>query len=90
MFGYPALFVSGNMFAGTYRDSLFVRLPEDERAAAMKRGAKPFEPMPGRPMKEYVVVPAGIVAKPAELASWIERGLAYAARLPVKQSTRRA
>jgi hypothetical protein len=35
-------------------------------------------------MKEYVVIPASIVAKPKELAAWIERGHRYAATLPAK------
>ncbi len=79
MFGYPALFVNGNMFAGTYQDRVVVRLPEDQRT-----GHRPFEPMPGRPMREYVVVPADVVAKPASLRAWLARGLAYAATLPPK------
>ncbi len=57
MFGYPALYLNGNMFAGTFQDKIVARLSETERARAVKAGAKPFEPMPGRPMKEYVVIP---------------------------------
>lgn len=86
MFGYPALFVNGNMFAGTYQDKVVVRLAEDDRARLLKeKGARPFEPMPGRAMKEYVVVPAALVAKPASLRAWIERGLQYALTLPPKK-----
>ena len=86
MFGYPALFVNGNMFAGTYQDKIVVRLGEDDRARLLKeKGATPFEPMPGRPMKEYVVIPGGILAKPASLRAWLERGLAYALTLPPKK-----
>ena len=84
MFGYPALYLNGNMFAGTFQDKVVARLSETERAKALKAGAKPFEPMPGRPMKEYVVVPAADVAKPAALAKWIERARAYAVTLPGK------
>ena len=58
MFGYPALFLDGNMFAGTFQDKIVARLSAEDRARAMKAGATPFEPMAGRPMKEYVVVPA--------------------------------
>jgi len=86
MFGYPALFVNGNMFAGTYQDKVVVRLPEGERAKLLSEtGAVPFEPMPGRAMKEYVVVPASLVDRPATLRSWIARGLAYALTLPPKK-----
>jgi TfoX/Sxy family transcriptional regulator of competence genes len=84
MFGYASAFVNGNMFAGTFQDGIVVRLAETDRAALLKlKGAAPFEPM-GRPMKEYVVVPASIVAKPRELGAWIERGHRYGLTLPAK------
>lgn len=88
MFGYPALFLNGNMFAGTFQDTVVTRLPEAERAKKLKAGAKQFEPMAGRPMKEYVVVPAVDVAKPAALAKWIEQAHTYATTLPEKTKTK--
>src|SRR5512140_1481941 len=33
MFGYPALFVGGNMVSGLYESTWFVRLAEPERSA---------------------------------------------------------
>lgn len=87
MFGYPALYLNGNMFAGTFQDKIVTRLSEADRARALKAGAKPFEPMPGRPMKEYVVVPAADVGKPAALAKWVEQARTYAATLPEKTKT---
>ena len=42
MFGYPALFLNGNMFAFTFRDQIVVRLSDPERASAIKNGAKAF------------------------------------------------
>jgi len=83
-FGYPALFLNGNMFAGTFQDKIVARLSAADREKAMLNGVKQFEPMPGRPMKEYVVVPATDVAKPAALASWIERAHRFAETLPEK------
>jgi TfoX/Sxy family transcriptional regulator of competence genes len=88
MFGYPSAFVNGNMFAGTFQDTIVVRLAETDRAALLKvKGAAPFEPM-GHPMKEYVVVPASLVSKPKELGTWIERGHRYALTLPAKGATK--
>jgi len=88
MFGYASAFVNGNMFAGTFQDTIVVRLVETDRAVLLKvKGAAPFEPM-GHPMKEYVVVPSGIVAKPKELGAWIERGHRYAMTLPAKSTTK--
>ena len=84
MFGYPALFLNGNMFAGTFQDKIVARLSEADREKAKQNGVKQFEPMPGRPMKEYVVIPATDVAKPAALASWIGRAHRFAETLPEK------
>ena len=84
MFGYPALFLNGNMFAGTFQDRVVARLPEADREKALKSGVKQFEPMPGRPMKEYIVIPATDVGTPAALASWIERARRHAETLPAK------
>ena len=82
MFGYASAFVNGNMFAGTFQDTIVVRLAKTDRAALLKlKGAAPFEPM-GHPMREYVVLPPSIIAKPTELGAWIERGHRYALTLP--------
>jgi len=90
MFGYASAFVNGNMFAGTFQDTIVVRLTETDRGALLKvKGAAPFEPM-GHPMKEYVVVPASLVSKPNELGAWIERGHRYARTLPAKGATKKA
>jgi TfoX/Sxy family transcriptional regulator of competence genes len=85
MFGHPAGFVNGNMFMGLFGDGLFVRLPEDERATAMKAGAKTFEPMAGRPIREYVVMQPNVVASSAKLKVWVARAMAYAETLPAKR-----
>ena len=90
MFGYASAFVNGNMFAGTFQDAIVVRLTETDRATLLKlKGAAPFAPM-GHPMKEYVVVPASIVAKPKELGRWIDRGHRYALTLPAKGATKKS
>ena len=89
MFGYASAFVNGNMFAGTFQDTIVIRLAETDRAALLKvKGAAPFEPM-GHPMKEYVVVPASLASKPKELGTWIERGHRYALTLPAKGATKK-
>jgi hypothetical protein len=80
MFSYPALFVKGNMFAFTFGPKIAVRASEATRA---KPGVKRFEPMPGRPMGEYVEVPAKDM-KGAPLKKWMAAGLAYADTLPAR------
>jgi TfoX/Sxy family transcriptional regulator of competence genes len=85
MFGQPAAFANGHMFTGLFGSSWFVRLPEDAAAELLQLdGAGPFEPMPGRPMKGYVVLPEPVVTRPAALQDWLERAFAYATSLPPK------
>jgi hypothetical protein len=67
-----------------------VRLPEAEIPSAKARGATDFEPMPGRPMKSFVVIPERDVADDTQIVEWVGRGLAHAASLPAKASKRRA
>ncbi|GAC1362979.1 MAG: hypothetical protein NVSMB32_04030 [Actinomycetota bacterium] len=85
MFGYPAGFVNGYMFMGLHRDSMVLRLPDEHRAALLAvEGAHVFEPMAGRPMKGFVVVPPSLVAAPETLEPWVAKALAYAGSLPPK------
>jgi len=91
MFGYPAGFVNGNMFGGLYQDSLVLRLSDGDRAAFLALpGARVFEPMPGRPMREYVVAPPALLARKPELRDWIGRALKYGASLAPKKKAGRA
>src|SRR5262245_57927294 len=63
MFGYPAAFYSGHLFTGLFQDKMIIRLPLHDREALEKiGGTAPFEPMRGRPMREYRVLPKAIVA----------------------------
>ena len=80
MFSYPALFVKGNMFAFTFGPKIAVRADEATRA---KPATKRFEPMPGRPMGEYVEVPAKDMTG-AGLKRWMTSALAYADTLEPK------
>lgn len=86
MFGYPAAFVNGNMFAGLHGARLVLRLPEAALREFMALdGAAPFEPMPGRAMKGYAVAPPSLLADKAGLSAWLERCFEGAAALPAKQ-----
>lgn len=89
MFGYPSVFLNGNMLASIFQDRIMVRLSESDRAEAIAAGAKPFEPMPGRGMKEYVELPAAVVNEPSALRTWIERGKTYVATMPKKANSRK-
>jgi len=91
MFGYPAGFINGNLFMSLFQDDMILRLPESQRQEMLKKeGAKIFEPMPGRPMREYVAVPPGLLADSRELASWVLRALAYGSSLKPKSSAKKS
>ncbi len=59
MFGMPVLKKGDKVFCGTFGDAMTFKLgSEEEVAAALKRkGVEPFEPMKGRAMKAWVLVP---------------------------------
>jgi TfoX/Sxy family transcriptional regulator of competence genes len=89
MFGCPCGFLGGNMFMGLFADQLFLRLAEPDRAKLLaEEGAEPFDPMGGRPMREYVVVPPAWLEGDAddELRGWIAKSVRYAKTLPPKAS----
>ncbi len=79
------------MFAGLHQESFVLRLaPADVKAFLEIDGAKPFEPMPGRSMAGYVVVPESMLANSADLKKWLEKSFAYASSLPPKQAKAKA
>jgi TfoX/Sxy family transcriptional regulator of competence genes len=84
MFGNVSAFVNGNMFMGLFGSDLFVRLPDSDREKLMKAGGGPLEPMPGRPMREYVILPATWRKQPKRIQGWVDRSLAWAQGLPPK------
>ena len=85
MFGYPALFVGGNLVTGLFAEKWMIRLPDDDRAELLESpGAAPFEPMAGRPMKGYATLPDDVVANDEALDEWIQRAIAYGQTLPAK------
>jgi TfoX/Sxy family transcriptional regulator of competence genes len=85
MFGYPAGFIGGHMVTGLHQESWIVRLPEGARRERLDDGWSIFEPMPGRPMREYVALPADVIAEPDAARDWVERAAAHGRSLPPKQ-----
>ena len=85
MFGYPALFVGGNLATGLFADTWMVRLgPADLEELLTLPGAAPFAPMPGRSMRGYATLPADVVADDDALDAWVRRAIAFAGTLPPK------
>ena len=85
MFGYSCVFANGNMFSGLHEAGMVLRLPDEQRAEFLRlKGAEQFEPMPGRVMREYVVVPKMLLNAPEKLRAWVQKSLAYVSSLPAK------
>ncbi len=76
MFGCPAAFVNGHLFAGLHEDRLMVRLP----ALAKEHPCM----LLGRTMKEYALFPDALEMPDRDLARWIAQAYAFARGLPVK------
>jgi len=85
IFGYSCVFTKGNMFAGLHEAGMVLRFSEEQRGEFLRlKGAKQFEPMPRRVMREYVVVPKVLLDSPERLRPWVEKSLAYVSSLPAK------
>jgi TfoX/Sxy family transcriptional regulator of competence genes len=85
MFGYPAVFVNGNMIAGLVRDRMVIRLGAADRETFLGLpGAEPFVAMKGRVMKQWALVPPPMLKSPARLGRWLARALAHGRALPPK------
>jgi TfoX/Sxy family transcriptional regulator of competence genes len=85
MFGQLSAFVNGNMFMGIFGEDILVRLPEEDREKVLGAGGRVFEPMPGRPMREYVVLPDAWRDDSKRVREWAARSLDHADELPPKQ-----
>jgi hypothetical protein len=56
MYGYPAYYVGGKLFASYYRDGVCVKIPEKRVKELLgKDGFSSFEPM-GRRMREWIFI----------------------------------
>jgi len=85
MFGYPALFVGGNLVTSLFADRWVVRLAPDALATLLATpGAGPFSPMPGRTMRGYGLLPVDVVADDAALDGWITQAISFGRTLPPK------
>ena len=86
MFGYPAYFIRGNMFAGLFQDLVFLRLSPDQalRLKKQHQSLAALEPMPGRPMKEYFVLPRELYARENLFTETAMEAANYVRTLPEK------
>jgi TfoX/Sxy family transcriptional regulator of competence genes len=90
MFGNLAGFVNGNMFLCLFGDDIAVRLDEAGREELYAEGGGPFEPMAGRPMKEYAVLPRDLRTDLTGATGWVARSLEHTRAMPPKEPKKKA
>jgi hypothetical protein len=86
MFGYPAYFINKNMFSGLFQDQLFARLSAIQLSSMKKKypAIKNLEPMVGRPMKDYFVLPKELCADSRKVRDVLQEAAGHARTLPPK------
>lgn len=56
MYGHPAYYVGGKLFASLFDDGVCVKVPEKLKEQLLKKqGIEPFTPM-GRKMREWILI----------------------------------
>jgi hypothetical protein len=84
MFGGLAFLLRGNLCLGILRDSLIVRLGEEQAEVALRDPCVKRFDFTGRPMKNWVVVDPEGLAGDENLAGWVALGVAFVAEMPAK------
>ncbi len=88
MFGTSSWFMESNdqMLAGVWGDGVMVRVGQDEAQRLIERcDAESFDPMGGRPMREYVYLNAEQISEDIELTRWLETAAGFASTLAIKK-----
>lgn len=63
-----------------------VRVGSERTSELIQSGnAEPFDPMGGKPMREYVLLNADRIAEDDDLISWLDEASQFAGTLPPKQ-----
>ena len=91
MFGCPVYFANDNMLAGVFENDIFIRLPEQYRKKIISENDEvmTFEPVKGRVMKEYMVLPDSMYNDPEIFHELLRSSYEYVLSLPAKQKKKR-
>ena len=89
--GTPLYVLAALRTLRTSRPRPFVlRLDDGALAEAKRLGAKEFEPMPGRAMQGWIILPARLLADDDEARRWIERARSHVSTMPAKRKKKGA
>ncbi|MCX9083619.1 MAG: TfoX/Sxy family protein [Candidatus Methanoperedens sp.] len=91
MFGCPVYFANDNMLAGVFENDIFLRFSEQDREKIISENDEvmPFEPMKGRVMKEYLVLPDSLYNDPEKFQELLGSSYEYVLSLPPKQKKKK-
>ncbi len=76
------------MLAGVFEEDIFIRLSEPDREDIISKydEVMPFQPVKGRIMKEYVVLPDSLYNHHEKFQEWLNRSYQYVSSLPSKKA----
>ena len=84
MFGGIVFMLNGNMLVGVWKDSLIVRLGDEQaEEALLEPHVRPFD-ITGKPMKRWAMVAPDGVQDDDQLRGWIQRAVKFVGKLPEK------
>ena len=84
MFGGIGFLLNGNMLVGVWKESLIVRLGNDQsEAALLEPHVKEFD-ITGRAMKGWMLVAPEGIKVDDQLSGWIHRAVKFVGKLPGK------
>ncbi len=85
MFGGVGFLLNGNLLVGVWKESLVVRLGEEEGQEALKEPhVKEFD-ITGKPMRNWVLVGPEGIQNDEQLSAWIQRAVKFVGALPAKE-----
>ena len=84
MFGGVGFLLNGNMLVGVWKDSLIVRLGNEQgEEALLELHVKPFD-ITGKAMKGWAMVAPEGIEDDDQLKGWIQRSVKFVGKLPAK------
>jgi hypothetical protein len=89
MFGGLAFLLDGKMFCGVLGQELLARVGPDGHDAAMARKHVRIMDFTGRPMRGYVFVGPGAIARRADLVRWVDECARFVTTLQKAPAPRR-
>lgn len=84
MFGGVCFLLNGNMACGVLNDDLIVRVGVDKYDDLLKLPETKQFDITGKPMKGWVMIIADKKKTIKNLKDWVERGVNFALKLPLK------